>query len=143
MRGDWTNESVTASEVVGRMKSGDRVFVHGAAATPTALLDAMCARADLERVTLYHLHTEGHVAFADSAYQGRFRSVSLFVGPALRGQAARAARTSSRSSFPRSRTYSCPDRSRSMSRAPAKQVRAATSKTRGRSFPETDAEACS
>ena len=70
------------------MKSGDRVFVHGAAATPTALLDAMCARVDLERVTLYHLHTEGHCAFAEAAYQKRFRSVSLFVGPALRAPIA-------------------------------------------------------
>src|SRR4051812_10645749 len=84
MSRDWSTQSVTPEEVVGRMKSGDRVFVHGAAATPTALLDAMCARADLEGVTLYHLHTEGHCAFAEAAHQERFRSVSLFVGPALR-----------------------------------------------------------
>ena len=84
MSRDWSARSVTPEEVVARMKSGDRVFVHGAAATPTALLDAMCARADLEGVTLYHLHTEGHCAFAEAAHQKRFRSVSLFVGPALR-----------------------------------------------------------
>lgn len=76
--------AVTADEVVSKIKSGDHVFVHGAAATPTALLDAMCARTDLERVTLYHLHTEGRSAFADPVHRGRFRSVSLFVGPALR-----------------------------------------------------------
>lgn len=75
---------VTAEEVVARIKSGDRVFVHGAAATPAALLEAMCARADLEAVTLYHLHTEGSCAFAAPEAARRFRSVSLFVGPGLR-----------------------------------------------------------
>ncbi len=80
--------SVTTEEVASRIKSGDRVFVHGAAATPTALLDAMCARPDLEDVTLYHLHTEGHCAFAEPAHHRRFRSVSLFTGPALRAPIA-------------------------------------------------------
>jgi len=75
---------VSPQEVVSNIKSGDRVFVHGAAATPTVLLDAMCERRDLEGVTLYHLHTEGHATFADPVHKGRFRSVSLFVGPGLR-----------------------------------------------------------
>lgn len=79
---------VTPDEVVAFIKSGDRVFVHGAAATPSALLDALCARTDLHDVTLYHLHTEGHCAFADAASSRRIRSVSLFVGPALRGPVA-------------------------------------------------------
>lgn len=80
----WHASAVTAEEVVSHLKSGDRVFVHGASATPTVLLDAMCARADLECVTLYHLHTTGHCAFARPEHRERFRSVSLFVGPDLR-----------------------------------------------------------
>ncbi|HSO36845.1 MAG TPA: 4-hydroxybutyrate CoA-transferase, partial [Labilithrix sp.] len=88
MRHPWTTQAVTPEEAVSRIKSGDRVFVHGAAATPTALLDAMCARTDLHGVTLYHLHTEGHCAFAESADERRFRSVSLFVGPQLRAPVA-------------------------------------------------------
>lgn len=84
MTSSWTANARSASEVVSKIRSGDRVFVHGAAATPTALLDAMCARDDLSDVTLYHLHTEGHAAFADAKHRGRFRSVSLFVGPHLR-----------------------------------------------------------
>ncbi len=71
-------------DVVRHVKSGDRVFVHGASATPTPLLEALCRRTDLEGVTLYHLHTSGSCAFADPSHEGRFRSVSLFVGPALR-----------------------------------------------------------
>ncbi len=80
----WATGAVTPEEVVSKIRSGDRVFVHGAAATPAALLDAMCARSDLEDVTLYHLHVEGHIAFVEPAQRRRFRSVSLFVGPALR-----------------------------------------------------------
>jgi acyl-CoA hydrolase len=83
-KSSWTSRAVSPAEAVSKIKSGDRVFVHGAAATPTTLLDAMCERTDLERVTLYHLHTEGHCAFADPAQHGRFRSVSLFVGAGLR-----------------------------------------------------------
>ena len=79
---------VTPDEVVAKIRSGDRVFVHGAAATPTTLLDAMCARSDLENVTLYHLHTEGHCAFTEAVHSRRFRSVSLFVGPQLRAPVA-------------------------------------------------------
>jgi acyl-CoA hydrolase len=66
------------------VKSGDRVFVHGAAATPTALLDALCARTDLEGVELYHLHTNGPAPFAEPSIAGRLHSNSLFVGPPLR-----------------------------------------------------------
>jgi hypothetical protein len=60
---DWRKKAMTAGEAVRLVKSGDRVFVHGAAATPTALLEAACARTDLEGVELYHLHTNGPAPF--------------------------------------------------------------------------------
>jgi acyl-CoA hydrolase len=65
-----------------------RVFVHGAAATPTALLDALCERTDLRDVALYHLHTEGPARFVEPAQAGRLRSISLFTGPAARAAIA-------------------------------------------------------
>lgn len=74
----------TAEEVVSRIKSGDKVFVHGASATPTPLLDALTARTDLEGVTLYHLHLAGDCAFTAPHLRERFRSVSLFTGAGLR-----------------------------------------------------------
>ena len=40
--------------------------------------------ADLEGVTVYHLHTAGPAPFADADKVGRFRSVSLFTGAPLR-----------------------------------------------------------
>lgn len=81
---NWQAGAVTAEEVVSHIKSGDRVFVHGASATPTLLLDALAARTDLEGVQLYHLHLDGPVAFTDPSCDGRLFSNSLFTGPALR-----------------------------------------------------------
>jgi len=80
----WPGRAVSASDAVRSLKSGDRVFVHGAAATPTSLLEAACGRTDLEGVELYHLHTNGPAPFADPAAAGRLHSNSLFVGPLLR-----------------------------------------------------------
>lgn len=81
---DSLSRAVSPDEVVSHIRSGDRVFVHGAAATPNALLEALCRRTDLEGLTLYHLHTSGSDAFAEACRAGRFRSVSLFAGPAMR-----------------------------------------------------------
>jgi acyl-CoA hydrolase len=78
------NSAVSAEEAVSHIKSGDKVFVHGAAATPTPLLQALAARTDLEGVELYHLHLDGPCDFADPACDGRIYSYSLFTGPALR-----------------------------------------------------------
>ncbi len=69
---------------VAHLHSLTNVFVHGAAATPTPLLDALVRRTDIEDVRLYHLHLEGPVPFAAPEHAGRFLSVSLFTGPALR-----------------------------------------------------------
>jgi acyl-CoA hydrolase len=81
---DWRARAIPAAEAVRHVKSGDRVFVHGAAATPTELLDALCARTDLEGVELFHLHTNGPAPFAEPSASGRLHSNSLFTGPPLR-----------------------------------------------------------
>jgi 4-hydroxybutyrate CoA-transferase len=82
--GAWTNQATSAEEAVGRISSGMRVFIHGAAATPTPLVEALSRRPDLSDVSLYHLHTAGPAPFADAAHVGRFLSVSLFTGAPLR-----------------------------------------------------------
>src|SRR5512139_3963069 len=84
MNRDWTRKAVSAEEAVGLLRSGTNVFVHGAAATPTPLLEAMAGRNDLEGVRLYHMHTAGETPFIRPGCEGRFFSVSLFTGPALR-----------------------------------------------------------
>ncbi|MEZ4378662.1 MAG: acetyl-CoA hydrolase/transferase C-terminal domain-containing protein [Gemmatimonadales bacterium] len=74
----------TAADVIAHLRPGMRCFVHGAAATPTPLLDALAADPALHDITLYHLHLDGPLAPLDVAYAGRIRSVSLFTGPACR-----------------------------------------------------------
>jgi 4-hydroxybutyrate CoA-transferase len=80
----WSGRGVAATDVVARVRSGDRVFVHGAAATPVPLVDALAARHDLEGVRLYHLHTEGTTSFLAPEVSRALRSVSFFVGPDAR-----------------------------------------------------------
>ena len=81
---DWERRAVSAGDAVGLIQSGMKVFVHGAAATPTPLLKALALRKNLEDVRLYHLHTEGEMPFAEPDCEARFLSISLFTGPALR-----------------------------------------------------------
>lgn len=67
------------------MQSGDRVFVHGGAATPHLLLDALYGRRDeLSNVELIHIHLEGDVPHTRPDFAKAFSSVSLFVGANLR-----------------------------------------------------------
>jgi acyl-CoA hydrolase len=84
MQRTWQSSAVTADEAVAGITSGMRIFLHGAAATPNALIDALVRRRDLENVTIYHLHTTGPAPFADPEHAGRFLSVSLFAGPPVR-----------------------------------------------------------
>src|SRR3954465_1986663 len=80
----WASRAVTPDEAVSSLQSGMRVFVHGAAATPAPLVDALARRLDLSGVSLYHLHTDGPAPFVAPEHDGRFRAVSLFAGPPVR-----------------------------------------------------------
>ncbi len=81
---EWRSRAVSPDEAVRHLRSGMRLFVHGAAATPTPLLEAMVQAPGLEGVRVYHMHTEGPAPWAAPEQAGRFRSISLFTGPALR-----------------------------------------------------------
>ncbi|KAL9953208.1 hypothetical protein ACROYT_G040586 [Oculina patagonica] len=70
-------------EAVQAIQSGMKVFVHGGAATPVPLLEAMARRgkeAQLKDIDLFHIHTEGTDVFVDPECEGIFRSNSLFIG---------------------------------------------------------------
>jgi acyl-CoA hydrolase len=76
---------VSPSTAVSAINSGDRVFVHTAAATPQALVDAMTDRADeLRNVEICHLHTEGEAPYVDEAYADTFQTNAMFVGANVR-----------------------------------------------------------
>jgi 4-hydroxybutyrate CoA-transferase len=80
----WQGRAGSADDAVSLLRNGMRVFIHGAAMTPTPLLEALARRRDLEGVRLYHLHTAGPCAYADAEHAGRLSSVSLFTGAPLR-----------------------------------------------------------
>lgn len=84
MSSGWASRAVSAAEVVALVKSASSVFVHGAAATPTPLLEALASRADLRDVRVYHLHSAGPAPHADPGKEQQFRPVSLFTGQPLR-----------------------------------------------------------
>ena len=76
---------VSAAEAAGVVRSGDRVYIHCAAATPSVLLDALVDRAEeLRDVTVVHLHTEGPGPHLAPEMAGHFRHRALFVGPNAR-----------------------------------------------------------
>lgn len=72
---------VTSAEAVAGIRSGDQVFVHGGAATPSVLLEALTARAgELRDVGIIHLHIEGPAPHLDPEVAGSFRHRALFIG---------------------------------------------------------------
>ncbi len=72
---------VTAAEAVAGIRSGEQVFVHGGAATPSVLLDALVARApELEGVSMVHFHTEGPGPHLAPEMAPHFRHKALFIG---------------------------------------------------------------
>ncbi len=76
------------------VESGDRVFVQGACATPTPLIEALVARGEeLRDVEITHLHTYGATPYTDERWRGHFSLRALFVGENVR-EAANAGRAS-------------------------------------------------
>ncbi len=79
-----TCEFATADEAIALLPPVANVFVHGASATPTPLLEALSRRTDLQRICLYHLHLQGPAPFLDGDCPRRIHSLSLFVGGSVR-----------------------------------------------------------
>ncbi len=76
---------ISAEDAVGIIRSGDRVFLHTAAATPQRLIAAMVARsAELRDVEIVCLHTEGDAPYVRPEYQESFRLNAFFVGKNVR-----------------------------------------------------------
>lgn len=76
---------VTAEKAVEIIKSGDRVFIQGEAATPNTLINAMVQKHnELRNVEIMHLHTEGEAPYVSEKYTGSFHLNSFFVGGNVR-----------------------------------------------------------
>jgi len=71
---------ITASEAVQCISSGDRVFIHGSAATPVCLVKALQNRySELQDVELVSITNMGNIDFDRQAFSGHFFFNSLFV----------------------------------------------------------------
>jgi acyl-CoA hydrolase len=76
---------VTPAQAVAGIRSGDQIYVQCAAAAPSALLDALVARAsELEDVGVIHLHIEGPGPHLAPNMAAHFRHRALFIGPNAR-----------------------------------------------------------
>lgn len=76
---------VDAAQAVAGIQSGEQVYVHSAAATPSVLLDALVERApELHDVKVVHFHTEGPGPHLQPEMAGHFYHRALFIGPNAR-----------------------------------------------------------
>lgn len=76
---------VTPAEAVAGIRSGQAVYLHCAAATPSVLLDSLVARApELRDVSVVHLHVEGPGPHLAPEMAAHFRHRALFIGPNAR-----------------------------------------------------------
>jgi acyl-CoA hydrolase len=75
----------SAAEAVSLIRSGDRVFVHGSAATPLTLLQAMFDRAsELRNVEVVSISTLGDIGLDKPGVKDAFFINSLFVSENVR-----------------------------------------------------------
>jgi acyl-CoA hydrolase len=78
----------TADAAVRQIRSGNRVFIHGSAATPVTLVNAMQERhMELKDVELVSITTLGDVNFDKPEYRKSFFFNSLFVSASTRAVA--------------------------------------------------------
>ena len=81
---DWKQRALSPDDVVKLIPNGAKAFLHGGAATPSILVEAMARRPDVAGVQVYHVHTEGPMPILAKEQEGRYRSVSMFTGAAAR-----------------------------------------------------------
>ncbi|EWM25929.1 acetyl- hydrolase transferase [Nannochloropsis gaditana] len=77
----------SALEAVSDIRSGQRVVIQGAIATPTLLIDAMTEygkSVGLKGVKVCHLHTEGTAPYVEEECLDIFQTTCFFVGPNMR-----------------------------------------------------------
>ena len=75
----------TAKEALKVVKNGDFVYIHGGAAVPEILVEALVARApELKNITIGHIHIEGEASFADPKYKDSFYINSFFLSKSVR-----------------------------------------------------------
>ena len=81
----YKKKAVSLEEAVSVVKSGDRIFISGNAATPTLLANGLAKRKDeLQDVEVNHILVLGEDPLSKPGMESHFRHNSLFVGAADR-----------------------------------------------------------
>jgi 4-hydroxybutyrate CoA-transferase len=81
----YRSKIVSAEEAVGRIRSGQRVYLGGGAGVPERLVAALVARAnELHDVEIVHLLTFHEAAYVRPEYARSFRHNALFIGANVR-----------------------------------------------------------
>ncbi|MBI4252119.1 MAG: acetyl-CoA hydrolase/transferase family protein [Candidatus Tectomicrobia bacterium] len=84
-RSEYKRKLTTPTDAVSVIKSGDRIYLSGNAATPISLLQALADRkSELADVKVHHVLFVGRDPLSLRGMEKHFRHVSLFVGPADR-----------------------------------------------------------
>lgn len=83
------HECSTPLEVLKGLSSGQSIYIHGMAAAPTPLIEALAERAkELVGLKVYQLHLEGPAPHIDPALKGRLEVHAFFVGANIRNAVA-------------------------------------------------------
>ncbi|NJD66494.1 MAG: acetyl-CoA hydrolase/transferase family protein [Chloroflexi bacterium] len=80
----YDRKRLSAEQAMRLVRSGDRIYVSGNAATPTLLLQELADRQDIQDVEVAHVLMLGKDPLTAESVRHRFRHNSLFVGPADR-----------------------------------------------------------
>jgi len=81
MNSEWKEKITTADEAVKNIKSGDRIFVGTACATPRTLIEAVEDQAgSLSDIQLIHFLTDKSILERDGKYQTALQHKVFFVG---------------------------------------------------------------
>lgn len=78
-------ETVNLEQAIASIKSGEKIFIQGAAMTPAALVDGLCERyKELNNVEFISIHTDDDAKYLQSPYNESFYLSSCFVGSNVR-----------------------------------------------------------
>ncbi len=80
---------VDGAAALARVKSGQRIYLHGGAGTPVHLVEHLMRRAsELQAVEIVHLHTDAAAPYVSPEMAGHFRHNALFIGANVRAAVA-------------------------------------------------------
>jgi 4-hydroxybutyrate CoA-transferase len=86
---DYRNKCTSAAHALEAVSSGMRVWIQSGCGTPSALVEALVARAPAVRnVEVVHMMTLGSADYTLPEFEGRFRHRGLFLGANVRAAVA-------------------------------------------------------